>query len=47
MTNNLDKIEHIVFLMRENRSFDNMLGANRLHLGMQTPPIDKPCLLNY
>lgn len=24
--NNLDKIEHIVLLMMENRSFDNVLG---------------------
>src|SRR5437867_9674772 len=32
---NLDKIEHIVVLMMENRSFDHMLGYLKLELGRQ------------
>lgn len=39
MTHNLDKIEHIVVLMLENRSFDNMLGW--LYDPTNEPPFDK------
>src|SRR5438093_4046898 len=39
MTSNLDKIDHIVVLMLENRSFDNMLGW--LYDADNPPPYDK------
>lgn len=37
--NNLDKIEHIVVLMMENRSFDNVLGW--LYSPDNKPPFNK------
>lgn len=40
MSSNLDKIDHIVVLMLENRSFDNMLGW--LYDRGNPPPYDKP-----
>src|SRR5439155_20204875 len=40
MISNLDKIDHIVVLMLENRSFDNMLGW--LYDSTNPPPYDKP-----
>lgn len=40
MSSNLDKINHIVVLMMENRSFDNMLGW--LYDPGNPPPYDKP-----
>jgi phospholipase C len=40
MSNNLDKIDHIVVLMLENRSFDNMLGW--LYDPGNSPPFDEP-----
>ena len=39
MSTNLDKIDHIVVLMLENRSFDNMLGW--LYDPDNRPPFDK------
>ena len=39
MASNLDKIEHIVVLMLENRSFDNMLGW--LYDPDNAPPYNK------
>ena len=39
MASNLDRIDHIVVLMLENRSFDNMLGW--LYDPDNAPPCDK------